>query len=362
MTRATAVTENYLTSLPTRRRFLQLAAAAGVSMSVFALSSHMANADASEIVVSNWGGESAQVMKEVFGAPFTADTGINVAFDSSPLEGRVRAMVDSGAVVWDVLDLDAYSAIRLGKAGLLRPIDYSVVSNDTIPGTSFEYGVGNYINSNVIAYDREAFPTGGPQNWKDFWDIERFPGKRALYKWAFGALEAALLADGVAKEDLYPLDVPRALKKIDEIKEHLILWDSGAESQQMLRSGDVVMAQVWVSRALFLKEETDDRITFTWNDGVIFAQTWAVPQNNPAGDAVWEFIASTQIHDRQMNLLKAMGSGPVTHAGIAATPPELASLTAGSPENMAVQVMIGQDWWADNYDQALAAFTDATSN
>lgn len=349
-------------SHPDRRAFLRLAAATGIAPSILALSGGRLMAQTSEIVLSNWGGEATEVMGKVFGEPFTAETGIALAFDSSPQEGRVKAMVDSGAVIWDVLDLDAFSAIRLGKAGLLRPIDYSVVSNDTLPGTSFEHGVASYMNSNVLAYDSAAFPDGAPQSWKDFWDVEKFPGKRALYKWAFGSLEAALLADGVAREDLYPLDVPRALRKIAEIKDHLILWDSGAESQQMLRSGDVVMANIWASRAHFLDKETGGRITFTWNDGIAFNQTWAVPKDNPAGDGVWNFIASTQIPERQFALLDEMGVGPMTNAGIATLPAEMARYNAGSPENMVLQRMIDHQWWADNHDQALADFTDFTSN
>lgn len=347
---------------PGRRAFLRMCAAAGIAPAFLTLSARGLLAKVNEIVLSNWGGDSTEVMRDVFALPFTEESGIPVSFDSTPLEGRVKAMVDSGSVIWDVMDLDAFSAIRLGKAGLLRPIDYTVVSRDTLPGSSFEYGVASYMNSNVLAYDKARFPDGGPQNWRDFWDVEKFPGKRALYKWAFGTIEAALLADGVPMDQLYPLDVPRALKKIGELKDHLILWDSGAESQQMLRSGDVVMANIWASRAHYLSEETDDRITFIWNEGIAFNQTWAVPKDNPAGDAVWQFIASTQIPERQFALLERMGVGPVTNQAIAQLPPALARINAGSPENMSLQILLNHEWWADNYDQALAEFTDFTSN
>ncbi|MFX5656770.1 extracellular solute-binding protein, partial [Acinetobacter baumannii] len=69
-----------------------------------------------------------------------------------------------------------------------------------------------------------------------------------------GALEAALLADGVALDQLYPLDVDRALKKIAEIKDHLVLWDTGASSQQLFRDGEVTMGQLWHTRANLLQE------------------------------------------------------------------------------------------------------------
>ncbi|MDX1422757.1 MAG: ABC transporter substrate-binding protein [Kiloniellales bacterium] len=340
-----------------RREFLRTCAAAGLAPTLLGLVGR-AHAQSGEIVLANWGGDASKYQEKIFGRPYTEKTGVAVHFDSSPLEGRIKAMVDAKNVIWDVMDIDNFSAIKLGREGYLRPIDYSIVSRDTIPGTSFDHGVAAYVLSYVIAYDTAKFPDGGPNTWADFWNVEKFPGKRSLYKWLTGALDAALLADGVAKDEIYPIDLPRAIDKIEQIKEHLVFWNSGAESQQLLRNGDVTMACIWSSRAHMLEKETDGRITYHWNEAIAYGDTWSVPKDNPAGDLVWPFIASMQEVDKQLALLADMGAGPVTLEASEQTPPELQRINPAYPENWKLQSLMDAEWWSENYDQALTVYTD----
>ena len=44
--------------------------------------------------------------------------------------------------------------------------------------------------------------------------------------------EFALMADGVKPDELYPLDLARATKKLETIKDDIVFWTSGAESQE----------------------------------------------------------------------------------------------------------------------------------
>lgn len=352
-----AIAGQLLRHEPNRRQFLALCAAAGVAPTLLGLGGPV-EAAANEIVVSNWGGDSSKAHERIYGVPYTKETGIPVVFDSSPLEGKIKAMVESKKTIWDVMDIDNFSAIKLGKQGYLRPIDYSVVNRNTLAGTSFDHGVAAYVMSYVIAYDKTKFPDGEPRTWADFWNVEKFPGKRALYKWVTGALDAALLADGVDKSAIYPIDLPRALKKISAIKDHLLFWDSGAESQQMLRNGDVTMACIWSSRAHLLEQETQGRITFHWNEAVAYGDTWSVPVDNPAGDAVWPFLASMQAVDKQLELLANLAAGPVTDEASSATPEALRRLNPAYPDNWKLQSLMDANWWAENYDDALAQYTD----
>lgn len=59
-----------------------------------------------------------------------------------------------------------------------------------------------------------------------------------------------MLADGVAADKLYPLDVDRALKKLASIRENIVFWDTGARTQQLIESKEVDMAVMWNGRAL----------------------------------------------------------------------------------------------------------------
>lgn len=197
-----------------RRAFLTLCVMSGVASSAVMVGD--AHAAADQIVMWNWGGGAEECQGKAFGAPFTKATGIPLRFDTSgSLQGKIRAMVDSGNITADVAEADAFDAIALGATGHLEPIDYNVVDRtNVLDGFGWDHGVSGYFYGYAFMYDTEAFGDDAPNNWADFFDTEKFAGKRSLYKWANGALEAALLADGVARDALYPLDMDRSLAKL----------------------------------------------------------------------------------------------------------------------------------------------------
>ena len=82
------------------------------------------------------------------------------------------------------------------------------IASKVVPDFAYKYGVVNYMFSTVMAWDTarvKAKPTLA-----DFFDLKKYPGKRMLRKNSQAMVEMALLADGVPKDKLYPLDVPRA--------------------------------------------------------------------------------------------------------------------------------------------------------
>ena len=134
---------------------------------------------------------------------------------------------------------------------MIEPIDYTVVDKSKMrPGFGWDYAASTYFFSYVIAYDAQKFASDPPKGMADFFDVAKYPGKRSLYKWGAGMWEAALLADGVAPEKLYPLDLKRAHDKIAAFKANVVsYWGGGAASQQVMLSGDASMALIWSTRA-----------------------------------------------------------------------------------------------------------------
>src|SRR5580700_1787510 len=112
------------------------------------------------------------------------------------------------------------------------------------------YSVAYEFYSSVLAYSQTKYPAGAaPDSWADFWDVKKFPGRRALRNHPLATLEAALMADGVAPDELYPLDVDRAFKKLEQIKPYItVWWTSGAQSAQLLNDGEVDMVMAWNGR------------------------------------------------------------------------------------------------------------------
>jgi len=299
-----------------RRRFLQTIAALGVLPT--ALRFTPAHAASDELVIVNWGGDAVPAFQEIWADPW----------------------------------------VELGRQGLLEEVDWAVVDPGKLRDAHrTDWGVGSYLYSFALTWDRDRLGRR-PETWADFWNVADFPGTRTLRNNIEGMLEAALMADGVAPGDVYPIDVERALEKVREIKEHTIFWTSGSQSQELFRNGEVVIGNLWHTRARLLRQETDGRVQFHFNQGVLFAGAWVVPKGNPGGAKVWDFIAATQDPASQVALFERLGNGPINPEASAMVPEELRVDDPGSPENFARQVVADSFWYADNYADTLNRYTD----
>ena len=197
-----------------------------------------------DLTVVNWGGDAARAQMLALVRPFEQTTGKSVNMDhySGDLQA-IRDQVDAANVKWDVLDLEYSDLIRLCTEGYLEPIDHSYLSvgaDGTAPQQDFmadalpQCGVGSIVWATVYAYRQSAFPITQPRTIADFFDVQRFPGKRGLRQDPRGALEWALMADGVPTAEVYQtLDTPagldRAFAVLDNIRDQIVWWSGGAE-------------------------------------------------------------------------------------------------------------------------------------
>ncbi|MEO1089378.1 MAG: extracellular solute-binding protein [Pseudomonadota bacterium] len=311
-------------------------------------------AQAQEIVLVNWGGDAVEYFGVAFGEPYTAATGVEVVIDGSgPSQGKIRNMVESGAVTWDVCDSGGGSSIQLGSTGYLREIDYAVVDRAKLfPGFDFKWGVTNYIYSFVLAYDTSEYSgDAAPKGWQDFFNLQDFPGTRALRKDVLGHIEVALMGAGVPMEEVYPITPAKeklAWETVKSILDDTIFWSSGAESQQFMRQQEVVMGCFWNTRTKAIYDETDGLWDWTWNQAIVLPGAWVVPKDNPAGDAVWPFIASMQDPAGQVKLFELFGNAPANPAAAALVPPDLKRFNATDPENYALQLPVDSEWYGAN--------------
>ena len=345
-----------------RRTFLILCGMAGVATQ--AVLTGDAEAAANEIVMWNWGGQAEQCHGEAIGAPFKAETGMDLKFDTSgPLQGKIKEMVDSGKVTADVCDADLFDAVALGASGHLEAIDYGVVSKDrTIDRYALEYGTSIILYGYAFVYDTKAFGDNPPTGWADFFDTKKFPGKRSLYKWANGSLEVALIADGVAKDALYPLDMDRSLAKIKSIKDDSIYWGSASEAHSMVVNGEVAMCMVWQNRGRGIEKDTDGRYKLVMNEAIAMPGAYIVPKGNPAGrEAVMKFIATAQSVPAQLTLLSCLGMTPSNPEAFAQIPADLQPYAITSAQNIDKIVYNDPVWWGEKGGDAVNAFLDAIS-
>lgn len=322
-----------------------------------------ASAAANEIVVANWGGPAATALTKVWGQVAQDKLGAKLVVDGSgPTPGKIRAMADARKVIWDICDANVGASLMLGDLGLVEEIDYATIGHKVQKEYEYKYAVCNYIFSYVLAYNGKTLGKQ-PTSWKDFWNVKDFPGKRTLRGSCPGQLEAALLADGVPADKIYPIDLPRALEKIREIKEHTIFWKSGSQSEDLFRQNEVVMGNMWHNRTNLLRIETKDAINWIWDGAIIAPAVWLVPKGNPAGkQKAMEMIAQFLEPAQQAELFKLIGMGPSNPAAAALIPEELKRYNPSEPANLAKQMHVSEEWYGKNLAEAEAKYLDVISS
>ncbi len=183
--------------------------------------------------------------------------------------------------------------------------------------------------------------------------MKAFPGARALRRDPRGNLEFALLADGVKPADLYPLDVDRAFRSLDRIKDHVaVWWVAGAEPAELLASGKVALASVWNGRAHNAAVEGGP-VAVEWNQGMLDSDAWVIPRNSRHPELARRLIAFATEPGRQADNTKYIPYGPVNRQAMSRIPADVAAELPTSPANLAVQFKLDSRWWADNEAQVL---------
>jgi putative spermidine/putrescine transport system substrate-binding protein len=326
------------------------------------LAPRAAHAEAGEIVLANWGGTAAKAVTAAYADTCRTQLGLTLAVDGSGTEaGKVRAMVDAHHVIWDVMDLDLGNTAQLGAAGLMEAIDYAIVDKASVlPGLTSPWGIGSYLYSYIFAVNQKVVKGAMPKTWADFWNVKDFPGKRGLPGGSQGVWEAALLADGVAPDKLYPLDLDRAVVKIKEIKPHCVFWKSGAQSEDLLRQQEVVASLMWSNRAVVVRRQMKE-ITWSWDHAILASSGWGVPKGNPAGrDAAMKFIQIALSAAGQAKVFEIVGMSPSNPAASALIPAEERPYDATAFADRQIPIDFG--WYGQHADAAEAKYLDAISS
>lgn len=325
-----------------RRSLLAIALASSIAPVIV-------RAQTSQIVFTSWGGTTQQAQNKTWAIPFSAASGAKVVMDGPTDYGKFKAMVESGNVVWDVVDVEGDFAARAAKDGLLEPIDYTAVPNGALdPRFSGKYHVGSFYYSFVLGFNKDTYKTAQPASWKDMFDAKAYPGKRTLYKWsAPGVLEMALLADGVPADKLYPLDLDRAFKKLDTIKSQIVWWTGGAQSQQLLVSGEAPMGMFWNGR-IHAIESSGGNVGVSWNQNMTAADVLVVPKGSKNKATAMKFLAWATSPKAQADFATETAYAPVNTGSKALMLP--ATVKQLPDQFTKTQINLDMAYWAENRD------------
>ena len=303
-------------------------------------------AKAEDMVFTSWGGTTQEAQTKSWAEPFSAASGIKVLQDGPTDYGKLKAMVDAGSVNWDVVDVEMDFAIKAAKDGLLEPIDFNAVPKaDLDPRFTTEHAVGSFYYSFVLAWNKGTV-SGEPAGWADMFDVKKYPGKRTFYKWsAPGVLEIALLADGVAPDKLYPLDLDRAFKKLDSIKSEIVWWSGGAQSQQLLASGEAPLGQFWNGR-VFAVQKDEPSVGTVWQQNLTAADVLVVPKGSKSKDEAMKFLAMATSAKAQADMAALTSYAPINSESPKLMPAK--DRTMLPDQHTDGQINLDMKYWAAN--------------
>ncbi|AGI22394.1 ABC transporter substrate-binding protein [Pseudomonas sp. MT3] len=311
---------------------------------------------ATDLTVVSFGGANKNAQVKAFYTPYEKSTGNKiVAGEYNGEMAKVKAMVDTNSVSWDLVEVESPELARGCDEGLFEEIDPAILgkAEDYVPGAVTSCGVGFFVWSTVLAYNADKLKSA-PTSWADFWDTQKFPGKRGLRKGAKYTLEFALMADGVAPKDVYKVlatkeGQDRAFKKLDQIKPSIQWWEAGAQPPQYLASGDVVMSSAYNGRIAAVQKESNLKIV--WNGGIYDFDAWAIPKGAKKVDESLKFIAYSVQPEQQKTYSENIAYGPVNKNAVALLSKDLLKDMPTTPENMENQVGMDVTFWADYGEQ-----------
>ncbi|MCR9127602.1 MAG: extracellular solute-binding protein [Rhodobacteraceae bacterium] len=340
---------------------------------------HMAN----EMTIVSWGGAYSNSQNKAYHEPYMEKTGVSIINDESSAEAvaKLRAMNEAGNVTWDVVDVVASDAIRLCDEGLAMEIDPDEHLAPAPDGTSAKDDFGDLlvsdcfipqiVYSTTFGYRTDMVPEGvsAPDDICDVFDLETYPGKRALEKRPINNMEWALLCDGVAKSDVYDVleteeGQQQALDKLDTIKDSVIWWSAGADTPQLLADGEIFMGSTYNGRLFSVIEEQNQPVAMMWDAQVFDLDGWIIPtglsdeRKARALDYIY-FATDTQRLADQAKYISygpaRLSSAPLVgqHADLGI---EMAPHMPTDPNNAANTFLYNYEFWADYRDDIDSKF------
>ncbi len=336
-----------------RRTFL--AGTAGVAVAATGPFVRIPRAGAAgKVVIRTIGGSYEEANVKAIFEPFTKATGIEIVKVPATL-GKLLAMFESGNIELDVVDAGELGVLSLSQKSALDKINYKSwkVTNpdDFEPVTRRDDMIANIYFSSVLGYNSQTFPTGKhPRSWVEFWDLKKFAGPRMLADMASGAvdLEFALLADGVPRDKIYPIDVNRAFKSLDRVRPAIRkFWDTGALSAQMLADKEVVLGSIWNGRLQSVADKGAP-LAIEWNEAMLQTQFWSILKGAKNLENAQRFIEFACQPEIQASHAKNIPYGPTNRQAFKSIPADVSARLPSNPEHKAKAFLQNGKWWADN--------------
>ena len=327
-------------------------------------------------VASLGGGWETMERKGLF-EPFEKATGIRIKVVAYTSPSQVAAQEKTGDIEWDCIQISRGAMLPLAAAGYLEKIDYDRIAKDDMAGIEetmsklngkstelarHPNGVLNIFFTRGISYNTKLIkPSNHPHTWADVWNVKKWPGPRSLGAFSGSLtpdLEFALLADGVPKEKLYPIDIERAFKSLDRIRPHVAkFWTTGAVAPQMLSDGQVSVASAYLNRIGDLTA-SGAPVAGEFNQGEVQSDDWCILKGAKNYDNAMKLIAFASKAKVQAAVSMQSHVGPANVRAFKFLPADRAHSLPTYPENLVKQFMYDDEWWSGHFAEVQKRWTE----
>ncbi|WP_121631438.1 extracellular solute-binding protein [Tropicibacter alexandrii] len=333
---------------------------------------------ANSMTLVSWGGAYQSSQDNAYVKPYVEmHPDVSVSWDESSAEAvaKLRAMNEAGNITWDLVDVVASDAIRLCDEGLAMEIDHDemLAPGDDGSDASDDFGdlivsdcyIPQIVYSTTFGYRTDMVPEGvdAPSDICSVFDLETYPGKRALEKRPINNMEWALLCDGVEKADVYDVleteeGQDRALAKLDTIKDQVVWWNAGADTPQLLADGEVFMGSTYNGRLYSAIVEQDQPIGMMWDAQVFDLDGWIIPAGLPEDRLarVMDFVRFATDTQRLADQAKYISYGPARASSAPKVPEDMKMHMPTDPANAENTFLYNYEFWADYRDDIDAKF------
>jgi putative spermidine/putrescine transport system substrate-binding protein len=320
------------------------------------------NAAERPITAFVFGGAWKKAMTAAFGDPFTQKTGIPITYQEPYSWAKVRAMHEANAQQIDVLSGGGAEIVLASRQNMITPIDWSIVDRSVLSERQLRRPnvIGGYTLSMVVCYNKKKWPGDHhPKSWADFWDVAKFPGRRAVRRtppvWT---VDAALKADGVKDSEFYPINLDRAFRSLDRIKPHVkAWWSDNAQAQQLMEQEEVDLITMMNGRAT---ESINNGAPFeiVWNEGISEGDSngWLAPIGCPNRLGAMKFLDFVGRPEPQAAFARLLFYAPLNPRAYDLLEPSIARQLPTYPDNERVAHVMDSEWWADNLSQVQRRF------
>jgi putative spermidine/putrescine transport system substrate-binding protein len=291
--------------------------------------------------------------------PVEQSTGLRIAFDSPTDYAKLQAQVESQNVSWSVVQTDpwwteAYCGDLIERIKVEVPAQPPFFDSGPCgtPADAFSF---------LPTYNGDTFASDPPQRWADFFNTEKYPGKRAVWgSYAInGVLEGALLADGVQPDQLYPLDLDRAFDKLDTIKDDISFYDTLGQALALMDSGEVEMAAITNSQG-YDQTQTGGPFEPMWDGALLSWDSYAVPKgaDTAAARAILDSLADPE---HQATLAESGAFGAISEDAKPDLTPAQEKWNPTTEANVAESIPMNQKYYAQKSDEVIQRWTDWVS-